>query len=220
MTAQAYSRDGGRKSRSLRLTLALFAIAIAAAAIFVSYILWPTWPEKPVPLDAPSIPVTVAGVLFDVPPAAVRVPMQRRPGAHERIDLMFLWPSLTPPHGDDDIAKPVVTGDNEVLPVPTSDKRLFVSIAPLGSLLSPDARLRTIYPRYISRRPPPAPTGLPSCRFGPARRMRAKIWSISLKNPSSSLPGARVPSAPCRAHASTSVRSARPRSRCNSRANG
>ncbi|HUZ32659.1 MAG TPA: hypothetical protein VMV19_11260 [Xanthobacteraceae bacterium] len=149
MTAHAYSRDGGRKSRSLRLTLALFAIAIAAAAIFVSYILWPTWPEKPVPLDAPSIPVTVAGVLFDVAPAAVRVPVQRHPGAHERIDLMFLWPSLTPPHGDDDIAKPVVTGDDEVLPVPTSDKRLFVSIAPLGSLLSPDARLRTIYPRYI-----------------------------------------------------------------------
>ncbi|MBV1698695.1 MAG: hypothetical protein KGQ47_10130 [Hyphomicrobiales bacterium] len=160
MTAHAYSRDGEGKSRSVRLMLAAFAIAIAAAATFVSYILWPTWPEKPVPLDAPSIPVTVAGVLFDVPPAAVRVPVQRHPGEHERIDLMFLWPSLIPPRGGDDIAKPAVTRDDEVLPVPTTDKRLFVSIAPLGSLLSPDARLRTIYPRYIESEAAAGPDGL------------------------------------------------------------
>jgi hypothetical protein len=160
MTAHTYSRDGERKSRSLLLPLALFAIVIAAAATFVSYVLWPSWPEKPVALDAPSIPVTVAGVLFDVPPAAIRVPVQRHPGEHERIDLVFLWPSLKPPDGDGDIAKPVVTSDDEVLPVPTSDRRLFVSIAALGSVLNPDARLRMIYPRYIESEATAGPDGL------------------------------------------------------------
>ena len=160
MTAHAHSHDGGRKPRSLLLPLALFAVMIAAAATFVSYVLWPSWPEKPIPLDAPSIPITVAGVLFDLPPAAIRVPVQRHPGEHERIDLVFLWPSLKPPDGDSDIAKPVIAGDDEVLPVPTSDKRLFVSIAPLGSVLNPDARLRTIYPRYIESEATAGPDGL------------------------------------------------------------
>ena len=35
---------------------------------------------------------------FNVPPAAIRVPVQRRPGAHERVDLAFVWPSLEPPN--------------------------------------------------------------------------------------------------------------------------
>jgi len=148
MTAHAYSRHGEQKSRSMLLPLVIVAIVIAAMATFVSYVLWPSWPKMPVALDAPSIPITVAGVLFDVPPAAIRTPVQRHPGEHERIDLVFLWPSLKPPEGDRHVAKPVVTGDDEVLPVPANDARLFVSIAPLGAVLNPDARLRTIYPRY------------------------------------------------------------------------
>ena len=40
---------------------------------------------------------SVGGVTFNVPPAAIRVPVQRQPGAQARIDLTFLWPSLTPP---------------------------------------------------------------------------------------------------------------------------
>ena len=52
------------------------------------------------PLDAPAIPITVANVLFDVPPAAIRAAVQRHPGPHERVDLAFIWPSLTPPQPD------------------------------------------------------------------------------------------------------------------------
>lgn len=162
MTAHAYPRhETPRRRRNLLLPLVLFAVAIAAMATFVSYVLWPSWPKTPVALDAPAIPVTVAGVLFNVPPAAIRVPVQRHPGAHERIDLIFLWPSLTPPAADgDDLAKPVVTGDDEVLPVPAKDARLFVSIAGMGAVLPPLARLRTIYPRYIEAQAAAGPDGL------------------------------------------------------------
>ena len=60
---------------------------------------------RPTPLDAPAIPVTVAGVLFDVPPAAIREAVQRHPGQHERIDLAFEWPSLTPPNAGRQIGR-------------------------------------------------------------------------------------------------------------------
>ena len=70
---------------------------------FIAYVLWPRWPTPPIAPDAPALPITVAGVAFNVPPAAIRVPVQRRPGTHERVDLVFLWPSLEPP---DPNAKP------------------------------------------------------------------------------------------------------------------
>src|SRR5258708_1229395 len=75
--------------------LALTALMLAAIA-YIVYVLWPRWPAAPVALDAPELPITIAGVAFDVPPAAIRVPVQRRPGAHDRIDLAFMWPSLKP----------------------------------------------------------------------------------------------------------------------------
>jgi hypothetical protein len=162
MTAHAYSRhQPRRRSRGLALPLLLLAMLLAGAATFVSYVLWPTWPKTPIPVDAPAIPVTVAGMLFDVPPAAIRTAIQRHPGAHERIDLVFLWPSLTPPRTDiDEVAKPVIGGEDEVLPQPGADPRLFVSIAALGEVLAPDARLRTIYPRYIETQASAGPDGL------------------------------------------------------------
>ena len=67
------------------------------AAAYVAYVLWPRWPDAPVTLDAPSLPITVAGVTFNIEPAAIRMPVQRRPGTQERVDLAYLWPSLTPP---------------------------------------------------------------------------------------------------------------------------
>ena len=101
MTAHAAPRLRlRRKSLSLLLPLALLVVLIAAAATFVSYMLWPTWPTRAAVLDAPAVPVTVAGVLFNVPPAAIRAPVQRYAGAHERIDLAFLWPSLAPPSSE------------------------------------------------------------------------------------------------------------------------
>lgn len=163
MTAQAVARSklGGRKSRSFLLALAIAAAIMAAVATFVSYMLWPTWPKSHVALDAPAIPVIVAGVLFNVPPAAVRVAMQRQPGAHERMDLVFLWPSLAPPSADAEAAvKAPIAEGGDTPPAPRSDDRLFVTIAGLGAVLPPLVRLRTIYPRYIEAQAAAGPDGL------------------------------------------------------------
>ena len=82
------------KSRGLLAALAGVVVVIAAAAVFVAYALWPTWPTEPTALDAPTIPVTIAGVLFNVPPATIREAVQRHPGRHDRIDLSFVAVAL------------------------------------------------------------------------------------------------------------------------------
>jgi hypothetical protein len=168
MTAQAVSRRKARGDRRTRargmLTLPFVGmiLIVAGAAAFVAYVLWPTWPSEPVALDAPAIPVTIAGVLFDVPPAAIREAVQRHPGQHERIDLYFEWPALTPPQPD---AKPAdkqpIDADNAAAAASASEaKRLFVTIAGLGPVLPPLERLRTIYPRYIEAQAATGPDGL------------------------------------------------------------
>src|SRR5262245_1804821 len=87
------ARRGGGVMLPLLGPLAL----LLCGAAFVAYVLWPRWPAPPIAADAPALPVTIGGTLFNVPPAALRLPVQRRAGAHERIDLAFLWPSLAPP---------------------------------------------------------------------------------------------------------------------------
>src|SRR5687768_6716152 len=90
---------GGRRGRSGRLgrmlvvVLGLGVAGLACAPI--AYMLWPQ--PKAISPDAPSVPITIGGMVFNVPPAAIRVKMQRRPGPQPRIDLSFVWPSLTPP---------------------------------------------------------------------------------------------------------------------------
>jgi hypothetical protein len=140
----------------------LFAALLAGTVSFVSYELWPTWSRTPVPLDAPAIPVTVAGVLFNVPPAAIRASVQRHPGAHERIDLAFVWPSLAPAGGGE-AAKP--TGGAADAAPPSVHDRLFVAVAGLGAALPPAARLRTIYPRYIEAQATAGADGLAIVAF-------------------------------------------------------
>jgi hypothetical protein len=153
MTAHALPRrNTHHKARSvLMLPVTFLALLVVAAGIFVSFVLWPTWPSAPVALDAPAIPITVAGVLFDVPPAAIRTAVQRHPGPHERIDLAFLWPSLTPPPADAKAAnQPAVELERDAAAAPAdASERLFVSIAALGAVLPPAERLRIIYPRYV-----------------------------------------------------------------------
>ena len=102
MTAHVLPQRNIRRTARGRLMLpfACLAVLVLAAGIVVSYMLWPTWPSGPVPLNAPAMPITVANVLFDVPPAAIRAAVQRHPGPHERVDLAFLWPSLKPPQPD------------------------------------------------------------------------------------------------------------------------
>jgi hypothetical protein len=166
MRAQA-SRSGRTRRKTgglLTSPFAVFAALAAAAASFVAYVLWPTWPSAPAALDAPALPITVAGVLFQVPPAAIRARMQRHSGPQERVDLAFLWPSLQPPqpitgasgHAE---AKPIDTNDGgdetgsitkEAADTPDSlNGRLFVTIAALGSALPPIERLNSVYPQYV-----------------------------------------------------------------------
>src|SRR5215469_16215806 len=162
MTADAVEGMSSRRqalaeARPLRrarpvLTLPFLGLVLlaAAAAGFVSYLLWPTWPSTPVGLDAPAIPVTVGGVLFNVPPRAVREQVQRHPGQQERIDLAFEWPSLTPPQSHEvDRTQPLNPENAAAEAAAPERKRLFVTIAPLAALLPPLERLRTIYPRYV-----------------------------------------------------------------------
>ena len=89
--------QGGGASRLLAIPVMLILALAAVTLLYIIYVLWPRWPEPPVSPDAPSLPITVGGVTFNVPPAAIRVALQRRVGTQERIDLAFLWPSLTPP---------------------------------------------------------------------------------------------------------------------------
>src|ERR1700678_372594 len=161
MTAHAVPRLRlRRKSHSLLLPLALLVVVVAAAAAFVFLELRPTWPTKAVTLDAPAVPVTIAGVLFDVPPAAIRVVVQRHPGAHERIDLVFLWPTLAPPAPESAAGAPAVSVEKDGLPAAISGDRLFVTIAALGAVLPPAERLRSIYPRYFATEATAGPDGL------------------------------------------------------------
>src|SRR5262245_16367903 len=141
----AGERKRHRRGRSLLLLpLAVFAAVACVAAAYIGYVLWPRWPGPPVGPDAPALPVTVAGVAFNLPPAAIRVAVQRRPGAQERVDLAFLWPSLAPPEAN---GKPQPQA-REGLPAPPSVERIFVTISAAGDPLAPAVRMRNVYVRY------------------------------------------------------------------------
>jgi hypothetical protein len=164
MTAHVLPQRNIRRTARGRLMVpfACLALVVLAAGIVVSYMLWPTWPSRPTPLNAPAIPITVANVLFDVPPAAIRAAVQRHPGPHERVDLAFLWPSLKPPQPDGKSAdQPAAENDGDTVAKPVdATERLFATIAALGSTLPPAERLRTIYPRYIEAQASAGPDGL------------------------------------------------------------
>src|ERR1043165_10229867 len=91
------ARKRAGASAGLLFALATLIVLIVGAAALVALMLWPKWPGAAVAPDAPALPITVGGVLFNVPPAAIRVPIQRHPGAQERLDLSLLWPPLAPP---------------------------------------------------------------------------------------------------------------------------
>lgn len=141
-----------RKSASAGLLFALVTLAllIVGGAAFVALVLWPRWPAATVAPDAPSLPVTVNGVLFNVPPAAIRMAMQRHPGAQERLDLAFLWPSLEPP-------APTKLAPMENIPL---IDRLFITIEPQSIALAPSERVKSIYPRYLAETQFDGPDGL------------------------------------------------------------
>ncbi|HEX8829078.1 MAG TPA: hypothetical protein VF778_13310, partial [Xanthobacteraceae bacterium] len=108
-----------------------------------------------------------AGVLFEIPPAAIRETVQRHPGEHDRVDLAFAWPSLTPPQADEKPdRKPPLSVANAIAAAAEPEKeRLFVTIEGLNGVLPPLERLRTIYPRYVEAQASTGPDGLASLSF-------------------------------------------------------
>jgi hypothetical protein len=153
MTLFSLSRSSARDWHGHMIPI-MAASAVAAAAIaLVAYLLWPTWgiessssPER--------LPVSVGATLFNVPPTAIRMKIQRHSGPQERIDLSFAYPSLEPPDG----AKHVSADTVEEAPQPID--RIFLSIAAHHDSLAPDMRLRTIYPRYLEQASTPGQDGL------------------------------------------------------------
>jgi hypothetical protein len=134
----------------MMLPVACIGLLIIGAGIFVTFVLRPTWSGAPVPPNAPAIPVTVAGTIFNVPPAAIRKKVQRHTGPQDRVDLAFVWPSLAPPPldsagGSESVTEP--SGSSSA--PPDAGARLFVTIAALGPVLPPLERIRGIYPRYV-----------------------------------------------------------------------
>jgi len=132
--------------------LALFLIAGTAAISYVGYVLWPRWPDTPVALDAPALPIVVAGTAFNVEPAAIRMRVQRHPGTQERVDLAYVWPTLAPPDPAEKTAAPGAL----VEPI----ERLFVTIEGADGTMPPIERVETIYPRYLVAEPVAGPQGL------------------------------------------------------------
>src|SRR5262245_27816868 len=71
-----------RRGGGVALPLIGMLTLAALAACFIAYVLWPRWPGPIVPRDAPALPITIAGTPFNVPPAAMRIALQRHAGAH------------------------------------------------------------------------------------------------------------------------------------------
>jgi hypothetical protein len=133
----------GRKGHSLLLApLLAFLAAAIIAACYIGYVLWPRWPGGPVSLEAPEIPSVIGGDMFNIPPAAIRRAVQRKPGTQERIDLAYLWPSLTP-------AELAAKQDTTTSADP--NERLFLTIADGRDAMAPESRIESIYPRYLAQ---------------------------------------------------------------------
>ena len=139
--------SGGLPGRLIWIALCLAGAGLAGAP--VAYMLWPA--PRAISPDAPSLPITIGGIAFNVPPAAIRFKVQRRPGAQARVDLTFVWPLLTPPYLT---IKPLPTDKPEVT------DRLFVTIAASDSTLPPLERFKVIYPRYLDAAPVVGTDGL------------------------------------------------------------
>jgi len=155
MAYLAQQRRAQRKRQAghnpLAAPLMVFAGVTVIAAFYVAYVLWPRWPEAPVARDAPSLPIVVSGVNFNIEPAAIRVAIERRPGTQQRVDLAYLWPSLKPP---DPAAKPTVGAPVD------PNRRLFVTVVAGDTTLPLTERVQEIYPRYLVPEPTAGPDGL------------------------------------------------------------
>lgn len=141
-SAPRRSRRSGQSRRG-HLVPILASVLIAASAVtLVAYLLWPTW--RPKALNTPErLPVSIGDTLFNVPPLAFRMKVQRHSGPQERVDLNFAYPSLATPDAPKHVSAETVED------APQAVDRIFLSIAAHRDSLAPEMRLRTIYPRYL-----------------------------------------------------------------------
>jgi hypothetical protein len=136
-----------RRHHRSHLVPTLLGLALATPAIaVVAYLLWPTWQSQK-PGDPDRIPVSVGATLFNVPTHAFRRKVQKHSGPQERVDLSYIYPSLEANNAPRHVS--VETFDEDAQPI----DRIFLSISAHHDATSPDARLRTIYPRYIDATP-------------------------------------------------------------------
>lgn len=137
----------------------LISAAIAAVAIgVIGYILWPTWGDSRGPRPD-RLPITVGGTLFNVPTHAIRMKVQQRPGAQERIDIALTYPALAPPPPTPHVT--AATADE----VPITVDRLFITLAAHNGALAPEERVQSIYPRYLEPQPSSTTDGLTVTAF-------------------------------------------------------
>jgi hypothetical protein len=146
MIASTTSARRKRASRIHHTGPLAAAVGIGAVALsIIVYLLWPTW--RAGAFSGPTLmPITVGGMLFNVPSDAIRMRLQRRSGPQERIDLAFAYPTLTPPEPQKHVSADTVDTTPVVI------DRILLSIAVRGDELAPDERVRTIYPRYLDQR--------------------------------------------------------------------
>jgi hypothetical protein len=159
-TAQAIAGGSRRPRRSLIAPMALASAAAAGAIALVGYLLWPTWGTDAA-RDPARLPLSVGGTLFNVPPMAIRMKIQRHTGPQERVDLNFEFPSLAVPEGPKHVSADTVE-DAAMQPI----SRIFLSISAHHDAMAPEARINTIYPRYLDQATTPPQDGLTMRPFG------------------------------------------------------
>jgi len=157
-TAQHIARTTRKDPRGHMLPIVLACAVAAGAIVLVAFLLWPTW-EPEVSSDPARLPMSIGGTLFNVPTAAIRMKIQRRSGAQERVDLNFAFPSLQAPEAPKHVSADSV--EDAVQPI----DRIFLSISAHHDALAPDARLRTIYPRYLEEAATAGQDGLTTRAF-------------------------------------------------------
>jgi hypothetical protein len=153
---------------------ALAAIGVGALGYVAVLLLWPAWPGAADGVAAPpSLPITVGGVVFNVPPAAIRNPALRVPGAQARLDMAFQWPDFAPPPAG---TKPQLS--DELKP-----NYLFVTVTGPQGRLPLMERIRTIYPRYIESTAFSGPDGLTGVAFRDGTPYQGEDLMIDAEHP-------------------------------------
>ncbi|MBB5049874.1 hypothetical protein HNR60_004658 [Rhodopseudomonas rhenobacensis] len=150
---------GRRKPRRAPTWPIVVASLTAAAAVtLIGYLLWPTFRAEQAG-DPGRIPIEVGATLFNVPTDAFRIKVQKHSGPQERVDLNFSYPSLDPP------AKPKHVSVDGAGEIAQPIDRIFLSIAAHHDAMSPETRLRSIFPRYLEPAAQSAPDGLTKRTF-------------------------------------------------------